>query len=445
MNRIFRSAMLVLFVLVVVAACALFPSNSSWGATSDQIQIGTYNLEFFTDLDPSTGAWCEQHTKHTAANIKALAAFIDSLDIEVLALQEVEDAKALDMLLSYMPANKYAYIVSRQADQCQRVAVLYQPKKVSLTYAEEIPLNPPGHHYLRDGLVVNGKVLPDGFDFTLVDVHLKAYFDAESEATRDQQLHMLGSWVDKYLANPSNDPDLILAGDFNEHLLTNTYAFSLLDNDLELRDLDQDSANKACTPNGKYYSDPIDHIIISPNAQNEYEGTTTLDNYFTNSTLPLRESFSDHCVLWSDFSTSDLDGAPAIGELPPTPPDQSCSSLHQHDVIIYKLLVNAPGRTSKQEIPNEYFTLKNTSSHTVNLRGMTIGDEQASWTIPADTILAPGETWTVYGSTYNPTGYSQGIALRNTGETVYLMCNNIFIDLWTYPGGSPEGFPITRP
>jgi len=187
MSRIFGSAMSALFMLVVIAGCALFLSNTSRGATSDQIQIGTYNLEFLTDLDPSTGAWCSQHTKHTAANIKALAAFIDSLGIEVLALQEVGDAKALDMLLSYMPANKYACIVSRQADQCQPVAVLYQPKKVSLTYAEEIPLNSPGHHYLRNGLVVDGKVLPDGFDFTLVDVHMKAYFDAESEACEQKK------------------------------------------------------------------------------------------------------------------------------------------------------------------------------------------------------------------------------------------------------------------
>ena len=220
----------------------------------------------------------------------------------------MEDAAALDKLLKYMPVGKYKYIVSHQEGQCQRVAVLYQPEKVSLTYEGEIPLNPPGHSKLRDGLVVDGKVLPDGFDFTLVVVHLKAFFDSESEAIREQQLNMLGNWVANYLTNSNNDPDLILAGDFNEHLLTNAQYFALLDNGLGFKDLDQDSANKACTPDGKYYDDPIDHIIISQNAQNEYEGTTTLYNYFTDSSLSQRENFSDHCVLWSDFSTQDLDG-----------------------------------------------------------------------------------------------------------------------------------------
>lgn len=40
--------------------------------------------------------------------IEEMAQFLDSLDLEVLALEEVEDAEALDLLLSFMPAGKYA-------------------------------------------------------------------------------------------------------------------------------------------------------------------------------------------------------------------------------------------------------------------------------------------------------------------------------------------------
>ena len=445
MSRMFQSVATVLFVIFAIAGYTLVSSNTAWATTNDQIQIGTYNLEFFTDLNPSTGAWCEQHTRHTVANIKALASFIDSLDIEVLALQEVEDAAALDLLLKYMPAGKYSYIISHQKNQCQRVAVLYQPKKVSLTYKKEIPLNPPGHHLLRNGLVVYGKVLPNGFDFTLVVIHLKAYPDPKSRATRYEQLKMLGDWVANYLKNPNNDPDLILAGDFNDQLLTDKYAFSLLNEGMGLKDLDQDAPDKTCTPDGRYYTDPIDHIIISPNAENEYTGTTTLDNYFTDSTLPYRESYSDHCILWSDFSVSDLDG-PIVAQPPlQTGSTLTCSDLKPGDVIIYKLMVNAPGR---YEIPNEYFTLLNTTTHIVDLRGITLADEQSSWTIPSnmtDAVIGPGETWTVYGSTYNPTSSTRGIALRNSGETVFLLCGNKILDQWTYPRARVEGVPIIRP
>jgi hypothetical protein len=154
--------------------------------------------------------------------IEEMAQFIDSLDLEVLALEEVEDAEALDLLLSFMPPGKYAYIVSPQTspETCQRVAVLYQKEEVAMRYVGEIPLS-LGEYGLRDGLVVYGKFLPDGFDFTLVVVHLKAYSDPRSTSIREEELSILGQWVQTYLDDPANDRDLIIARDFNEHLLTN--------------------------------------------------------------------------------------------------------------------------------------------------------------------------------------------------------------------------------
>jgi len=104
------------------------------------------------------------------------------------------------------------------------VAVLYQKEEVAMRYVGEIPLS-LGQYGLRDGLVVYGKFLPDGFDFTLVVVHLKAYSDPRSTSIREEELSLLGQWVQTYLDDPANDRDLILAGDFNEHLLTNKKPF----------------------------------------------------------------------------------------------------------------------------------------------------------------------------------------------------------------------------
>lgn len=138
--------------------------------------------------------------------IEEMAQFIDSLDLEVLALEEVEDAEALDLLLSFMPPGKYAYIVSPQTapETCQRVAVLSQKEEVAMRYVGEIPLS-LGPYGLRDGLVVYGRFLPDGFDFTLVVVHLKAYSDPRSTSIREEELSLLGQWVQTYLDDPEND------------------------------------------------------------------------------------------------------------------------------------------------------------------------------------------------------------------------------------------------
>jgi endonuclease/exonuclease/phosphatase family metal-dependent hydrolase len=106
------------------------------------------------------------------------------------------------------------------------VAVLYQKEEVAMRYVMwgEIPLS-LGPYRLRDGLVVYSKFLPDGFDFTLAVVHLKAYSDPRSTSIREEELSLLGQWVQTPLDDPENDRDLILAGDFNEHLLTNKKPF----------------------------------------------------------------------------------------------------------------------------------------------------------------------------------------------------------------------------
>ena len=294
-NAGMRKALLVLSVVLI--------SLLGWGAPqTPSVQIGTFNLEFFTDFDRSTGTWCEEHNPRTPQVVEELARFIDSLDLEVLALQEVENAQALELLLSFMPPGKYGYILSPQTtpETCQRVAVLYQKDEVSLQFVGEIPLS-LGQYGLRNGLVVYGKVLPDGFDFTLVVVHLKAYTDLRSTSIREAQLSLLGEWVQRYIEDPTNDQDLILAGDFNERLLTNTRAWSLLDPKGFLYLVTKDAPDKRC----RSWTDPIDHIVISQ--VQEYAGVAVFYDFFRDPALPNRYLYSDHCVLWADFYTEDLD------------------------------------------------------------------------------------------------------------------------------------------
>jgi len=63
-----------------------------------------------------------------------------------------------------------------------------------MRYVGEIPLS-LGQYGLRDGLVVYGKFLPNGVDFTLVVVHLKAYSAPRSTSIREEELSLLGQWV----------------------------------------------------------------------------------------------------------------------------------------------------------------------------------------------------------------------------------------------------------
>ena len=284
-----------------------------------------------------------------------------------------------------------------------------------------------------------------GLDAVIVTVHLT--WSDRSQRAKERQL--LACIAQKAL---EIDPDVIIAGDFNtteapgdtlHELVSSTGLIPLIDPHSET----------GTTYTGKHY----DQILVSPDLFNE-EAQTKSCGIFEFYDVQKASAISDHRPLVAEFKTDSTYGdceswPPDLSQFhwdcsPLPPPGTSCTSLHFGDVVIYKLLVNAPGSTATTEIPYEYWTLLNTTNHTVDLRGLTLSDEQSSWTIPSsmtDAVIGPGETWTVYGSTYNPTRNSRGIALRNSGETVSLRCNGTLIDLWKYPGGSREGVPITRP
>jgi hypothetical protein len=170
-----------------------------------------------------------------------------------------------------------------------------------------------------------------------------------------------------------------------------------------------------------------------------YSGSTVFLNYFSDPALTYRETFSDHCILWSTFGAAAFADA-GLGSTSTL----RCANLKPGDVIISSVLANAAG---SDEIPNECFTLLNTSTVPIDLRGLTISDEQACWTVPesmVDAVIDPGTTWIVYGRTYNPTSDTGAIALRNSGETLALTCGSVVLDVWNYPGESKDGVPIQR-
>jgi len=112
-----------------------------------------------------------------------------------------------------------------------------------------------------------------GSTFPLVVVHLKAYTDLRSTSIREALLFLLEEWVQGYFEDPTNDRDLILAGDFNERFFTQTRAWSLLDPKSLLYLVTKDAPDKRC----RSWTDPIDHIVISH--VQEYKGVAVFYDF----------------------------------------------------------------------------------------------------------------------------------------------------------------------
>jgi len=123
------------------------------------------------------------------------------------------------------------------------------------------------------------------------------------------------------------------------------------------------------------------------------------------------------------------------------------ADLSLHAILIVEVMPNAPGDSAVKEIPNESITLLNNTQVDIDLVGVTISDENGCWTIPSsarDTILGPGEKWTVTGSTYNPASRVGDICLRNTGEYLALSYGARELDRWCYPQSKVEGKTVRR-
>ncbi len=93
-----------------------------------------------------------------------------------------------------------------------------------------------------------------------------------------------------------------------------------------------------------------------------------------------------------------------------TPPPANVS------VEISEVIYDPPG----PQPDDEKISLNNTGSAEVDISGWILTDGEGSYTIPDGTIIGPGEVWSVFGSTYNPTGNPSGLYLNNEHDEVIL-------------------------
>jgi endonuclease/exonuclease/phosphatase family metal-dependent hydrolase len=184
--------------VVAIAGC----SNPFISANvSDQIRLGTFNLENFDGLN--------------SEKVEAVSQIIDR-NFDVIGLQEVSTiaAEKLKEKLnkSLNKPKEWEFILGDTGNK-QRIALFYRKDLITAQKITEWrQVNITGT--LRSPLVTYLKANKN-FDFTLVVVHQKGGGGKEADRIRQNQSDILRREVDNYQKNPQSDPDLILVGDFN--------------------------------------------------------------------------------------------------------------------------------------------------------------------------------------------------------------------------------------
>ena len=94
-------------------------------------------------------------------------------------------------------------------------------------------------------------------------------------------------------------------------------------------------------------------------------------------------------------------------------------------VIISRLLANPAG----DEPDDEWIEVCNTTANTSNISGWRLSDGEGNYAYPTGTSLGPTDAddacLKVFGIEYNPTGNTNGLQLRNSGELLILVNANL--------------------
>jgi endonuclease/exonuclease/phosphatase family metal-dependent hydrolase len=254
-------------------------------------------------LDVAT--WNVENFPRTPASASLLADLIASMDLDLVAMQEVQDIAAWNELIDRLPDHDGVLSAHTYGDGTyQKVGFIYRTDRIQVGTVVLL-FDQDGYEFPRPVLQVR-MTADDGvhppLELLALALHLKAGFGAEDRARRELAIAMLEDHVAQ-TASAGTVGGLMVMGDFNE-VITSTGGMTRFAPFLdapELYDLhtDQLASDGAASflPSGAI----LDHIITTASLADEFAGgqdrIPRLDAQFGGYTT----SISDHLPVVSSL------------------------------------------------------------------------------------------------------------------------------------------------
>ena len=260
--------------------------------SNETLDIATWNIEWFP--------------KHelTIAYVKEA---IDSLDVDILAMQEIASTNELNNLSNALGDDWIAFRSGAINSSWGQLAYLINTHSIEFTQEPHTILEGETNIFAYKAPFV----LEFSFNnqqFFLINVHFKCCGDGiidqeniyDEEYRRRQASELLHNYINEYLSSEN----VIVLGDFNDELLDspNNNVFQIFINDFEnYLFADINLANTANEDNWSFPNWPshIDHILITNELFDNYEDVQTLliDSMYFNSLNNYDNFISDHRPL----------------------------------------------------------------------------------------------------------------------------------------------------
>lgn len=269
-NRIFIS-----FFFLLLIGCS----------SHNELTIGTFNLEWLGD-------GINDKNERTDLDYNHIKEVIKTLDLDILALQEIENRNALKKIID---TDKYNILISSYPLK-QKTALIIN-KNIQILDSFELSSISLGNDGLRPGLIAYCKY--NGIDFFVGSFHFKStsrYDDTPEKRTRSFEMRKEQSQIlldeVRRLELKKKDKDIILLGDFNDNpTKKNSNITNLENNEFDFLTSDMNSCKFPIWKS-------IDHIIVSKSIEKRVIGSSLfmmdINKMFSESAV---KKISDHCPV----------------------------------------------------------------------------------------------------------------------------------------------------
>jgi len=242
---------------------------------------------------------------------KALRDYAESLDADIIALQEVE---SIDAVARVFPEEDWSFVISQRPPsdsyECWGNGNPSTQQKVAFAIRKGIKFDAKSDYQelglgiegLRHGVIIRLTGTPEPVD--IMAVHLKSgcfvedFSISNSEACEifEQQVPVLDQWIESKI---NQNQKFVVLGDFNHRISNtkNTFWQQLTEMNNQPVVIKNSMANLAgCHPR---YPEPIDHILFGTLMNSFLEVGSERVHYFGDDIEGIKEDemLSDHCAV----------------------------------------------------------------------------------------------------------------------------------------------------
>tara|TARA_A100001037_G_scaffold294836_1_gene313122 strand:+ start:10109 stop:11179 length:1071 start_codon:yes stop_codon:yes gene_type:complete len=308
--KIFKN-ILVAGYLLAVTLFAQDLEDLSFGA-DNSLDIATWNIEWFP--------------KNNQVTVDFVIEIIQLLDLDILAIQELDDINMFDQMLALLPAYTGYY----ESNWFAGLAYIYKTEAVEINDIYEIYITSEyWNAFPRSPMVIDFNFMDE--NYFMINNHFKCcgdnildYNDSSDEENRRYiAMNLLKEYIDTNL--PSSN--VIVLGDLNDDLAEespNNVFQEILDDSAHFRFVDleiaEGSSSEWSYPN---WPSHLDHILITDelfdDLNNSQVQTIKIDEYLDGGWYEYDQNISDHRPVAVKFIFSfeqnyDLNGDGNINE-----------------------------------------------------------------------------------------------------------------------------------